>query len=82
MRTTIDLPDELHRIVSSLALHSRRSLSAMAVELIRRGLAEQREPARAQPEGFSAFDPKTALPSVRFARVVTPEDVQSLDDER
>lgn len=79
MRTTIDLPEELHRVVSSLALHSRRSLSATAAELIRRGLASD-ETTRATT-GRRALDPLTGLPVVRLSRTVTDEDVRALDDE-
>lgn len=80
MRTTIDLPEDLHRIVSSLATHGRRSLSATATELIRRGLAaEAAGPATATRR--PAFDPLTGLPTVHLPRTVTPEDVHALDDE-
>lgn len=40
MRTTIDLPEDLHGILSSLAAHSRSSLSHTAADLIRRGLVQ------------------------------------------
>ena len=39
MRTTVDLPEDLHRIVTSLATHTRRSLSQTAADLMRLGLA-------------------------------------------
>jgi hypothetical protein len=80
MRTTIDLPDDLHRIVSSLALHSRRSMSITAAELIRRGLAAP-EAGRKRPPARQSLDPKTGLPIVRLPRTVTSEDVQALDDD-
>jgi predicted transcriptional regulator len=80
MRTTIDLPEDLHRIVSSLAVHTRRSLSVTAVELIRRGLAST-APAEAGREAAVATSAKTGLPVIRLPRTVTPEDVKALEDE-
>jgi len=80
MRTTVDLPDDLHRIVSSLAVHTRRSLSLTAVELIRRGLAAA-APTKASHEAAIVTSVKTGLPVIRLPRVVTPEDVKALEDE-
>lgn len=77
MRTTIDLPEDLHRIVTSLAAHTRRSISATAVDLMRRGLTE--------PAGKGARavtrHPVSGLPVVRLPRTITPEDVAALEDE-
>ena len=80
MRTTVDLPEDLHRIVSSLAVHTRRSLSLTAVELIRRGLAS---PASrdASAKVAVATNAKTGLPVIRLPRTVTPEDVKALEDD-
>jgi len=80
MRTTVDLPEDLHRIVSSLAVHTRRSLSLTAVELIRRGLASG-APTDASREAAIVTIAKTGLPVIRLPRVVTPEDVKALEDE-
>jgi len=80
MRTTVDLPEDLHRIVSSLAVHTRRSLSLTAVELIRRGLASA-EPTAASHQAAMVTSAKTGLPVIRLPRVVTPEDVKALEDE-
>lgn len=77
MRTTIDLPPDLHRILSSLALHTGRSLSATAAELMRLGL---NQPAPSAPSKLS-IDRKTGLPTVHLGRSVTPEDVKALDDD-
>lgn len=79
MRTTVDLPEDLHRIVASLAVHTRRSLSRTAVELIRRGLAA--EAGRGGPAAAVSRSAKTGLPTVRLPRTVTPEDVKALEDE-
>lgn len=37
MRTTVDLPDELHRAVASIAAHGRKSMNRIVAESIRRG---------------------------------------------
>jgi hypothetical protein len=80
MRTTIDLPEDLHGIVTSLAAHTRRSLSQTAVELMRRGLAAPASaPVKARTKVFR--HPGTGLPVVRMSRPITPEDVMALDDE-
>ena len=80
MRTTIDLPEDLHRIVSSLAVHTRRSLSLTAVELNSRGLASA-APTATSREAAMVTSAKTGLPVIRLPRVVTPEDVKALEDE-
>ena len=79
MRTTVDLPEDLHRIVSSLAVHTRRSLSSTAVELIRRGLTATT--AEHRSDAVFATNTKTGLPEVRLPRTVTPEDVKAFEDE-
>jgi hypothetical protein len=80
MRTTIDLPADLHRILTSLAASSHKSLSQAAVQLMQSGLE-----ASARNGGVAARAPAasklTGLPQVRLRRVVTPEDVRALDDE-
>jgi predicted transcriptional regulator len=74
MRTTIDLPDDLHRLARAIARDTSRSLSATVADLMRRGLGEAREPEVARSE-------RTGLPVVRLGKVVTSEDVRALDDE-
>jgi negative regulator of replication initiation len=79
MRTTVDLPEDLHRIVTSLASHTRRSLSQTAADLMRRGLAV---PARTRASSSSVrVDAKTGLPVLHGPRAITPEDVKALEDE-
>ncbi len=80
MRTTVDLPEDLHRIVSSLALHTRRSFSATAVDLMRRGLEASSAGAGEAPAIVSR-SAATGLPTVRLPRPVTPDDVKALEDE-
>ena len=38
MRTTVDLPDELHRAVKVAAAREGRSVKDLVIELLRRGL--------------------------------------------
>ena len=86
MRTTLDLPDDLHSIVQSIAFSTRRSLSATAAELMRRGLAlpsadgGTRHGTDVPPALASKPHAVTGLPVFRMPRRVTPEDVAALDD--
>jgi len=74
MRTTVDLPDDLHKQALAIARDTHRTLSETVADLIRRGLA---------PGGTAAAakDPRTGLPLVSIGTVVTSEDVRSLEDE-
>ena len=79
MRTTVDLPQDLHRVLQALATSSRKSFSQTAVELLQRGLqvgAGASVPAALGP----ARSAVTGLPLVAMPRPVTPEDVRALDD--
>ena len=80
MRTTIDIPDDLHHSATSLARHNNRSLSQVVAELMRLGLQAPAAPANQLTE--SAFSPVTGLPVMNGAtRPITDEDVRALDDE-
>jgi len=78
MRSTLDLPQDLHRALTSLALNTGKSLSQTAVELMQRGLASL--PDTAGQRLAVTLIRATGLPLVRFARTITPEDVKALDD--
>jgi hypothetical protein len=78
MRTTLDLPEDLHRIVCALALHTRSSLSQTATQLMRRGLALPS--GQDEAPGFAPH-PVTGLPVLKSTRPITPEDVKALEDE-
>ena len=41
MRTTIDLPTDLHHAVTSIAAHSRKSMNQTVAELIRQRLRDR-----------------------------------------
>lgn len=73
MRTTIDLPDDLHRVALSIARDTRQTLSQTVATLLRQALnAADAEPAMAERQGF---------PLLRTRRSLTEEDVRALDDE-
>ncbi len=74
MRTTIDLPDELHEQALAIAQDTRCTLSETVADLIRRGL-------RAGSTAAISLDPRTGLPLVSVGTVVTSEDMRSLEDE-
>ncbi|GAB7143842.1 antitoxin [Mycobacterium riyadhense] len=74
MRTTIDLPDDLHKQARAIARDTRRTLSDTIADLIRRGLGSGQ---RAEV----VWSPKTGLPVVSLGTIVTTEDVRSLEDD-
>ena len=73
MRTTVDLPDDLHELARQLAHDTGRSMSDIVVALARAGLGSQ------LPAEIGTS--RRGLPVVRVGRPVTAEDVRSLDDE-
>jgi Arc/MetJ family transcription regulator len=75
MRTTIDLPDDLHRQAMSIARDTSRTLSETVADLIRRGLGLSNTP------GISR-SARTGLPVVHLGTVVTTDDVRALDDDQ
>lgn len=74
MRTTVDIPDDLHDLLLSVAHDRRQSLSQTVASLLRTSL---------MPAGPAMYERvgRSGLPVVRLGRVVTGEDVRSLDDE-
>lgn len=81
MRTTIDLPTDLHQAVTSIAAHSRKSMNQTVAELIRRGLAQEPAAAGKSSKSGLRIDPGTGLPLIRSLRPVTDEDVRALEDD-
>ena len=71
MRTTIDLPADLHAVAREMAHQQRKSLSQVVAELVRLGLG---------PVG-SVTVPVSGLPTIRVGRPITAEDVRSVEDE-
>lgn len=74
MRTTIDLPEDLHRVLTAVAHDQGRTLSQAVSAMLRQTLMPE-DPMRVD------IDPRTGLPVVTLGRVVTQEDVRSLEDE-
>lgn len=74
MRTTIDLPEDLHQQVRSIARDSHQSLSEVVSELMRRGL-------RGQPAEGLGRSAKSGFPTVSIDRTLTTEDVRALEDD-
>lgn len=81
MRTTIDLPADLHHAVSSIAAHARKSMNQTVAELIRRGLNSGPASAGEGAGGKLKIDSRTGLPVIRSPRPVSVEDVRALEDE-
>lgn len=71
MRTTVDLPDDLHRLARELAHQRGTTLSSVVVDLLRRSL---------KPDPPEAGHGAQGLPTVSVGRVVTAEDVRQLED--
>jgi predicted transcriptional regulator len=74
VRTTVDLPDDLHQQALAIARDTHRTLSQTVADLIRRGLG-------AGSTATTAKDSRTGLPLVSVGTVVTSEDVRSLEDD-
>jgi hypothetical protein len=74
MRTTVDLPADLHAQAVAIARDTHRTLSETVAFLMRRGLGEGR------PAGL-AHSAVTGLPVVRLGRIITTEDVRALEDD-
>ena len=77
MRTTIDLPEDLHRQARALARDKSWTLSQAVAWLMRRGLGE------ALPTPEIGRDELTGFPTIRIGRVITEEEVKRFleDDE-
>ncbi|NUT96953.1 MAG: antitoxin [Saccharothrix sp.] len=75
MRTTVDLPEDLHQQALSIARDTSRTLSEVVAELMRRGLGGT-EPSAAVRSA------RTGLPVLTLGKVITTEDVRSLEDDQ
>lgn len=74
MRTTINLPEDLHRIASAIARDRAETLSQTLAELVRRALSSERS-------AEISISQKTGLPVVSLGTPITGEDVRTLEDE-
>ncbi|PZS20059.1 MAG: antitoxin [Pseudonocardiales bacterium] len=74
MRTTIDLPEDLHRVAASVARDKRQTLSQAVADIMRRGLD--------QPNSDEiVISPITGFPTIRVGRPITNDDIRALDDD-
>lgn len=74
MRTTVDLPEDIHRLALAIARDSGASLSDTVARLLRAALAGS-GPVRV------TTSPRTGLQVTSLGRVVTSDDVRSLEDD-
>ena len=74
MRTTVDLPDDLHQRALAIARDTLRTLSETVADLMRRGLGHGGLAENSQSS-------RTGLPVVHLGSVITTEDVRALEDE-
>ena len=74
MRTTIDLPADLHQLTTAVARSRRQTLSQTIADILRHALISGDEPA-------VSTSAATRLPVVQLGRPITPDDVAGVDDE-
>lgn len=74
MRTTLDIPDDLHAQAVAIARDTHQSLSQAIAGLIRRGLGSG-------SPGEAGISARTGLPVVHVGRTVTSEDARELEDD-
>ncbi len=74
MRTTVDIPDDLHALAVAIARDTHRTLSQTIAELIRRGLGSG-------IQGEITKSARTGLPVAHLGRTITSEDVRRLEDD-
>jgi hypothetical protein len=74
MRTTIDLPEDLHAQAVAIARDTHQSLSQTVAALIRRGLGTG-------SPGEIAKSSRTGLPVAHLGRTITTQDVRRLEDD-
>lgn len=74
MRTTIDLPPDLHAAARSIARDRGTTLSTAVAELMRRGLGQPGAVTFGRSE-------RTGRPVAWVGHPVTHEDVRSLEDD-
>jgi len=75
MRTTIDLPEDLHRIAAAIARDTGSTLSEAVALLMRRAI-EPKGPA------YVTTSPRTGLKVLHLGTgPITSEDVRTLEDD-
>lgn len=76
MRTTVDLPEDLLRQAKAIARDKAWTMSEAVAWLMRRGLGEDGGSKREV-----GVDELTGFPLFKSGRVITYEDVKSLEEE-
>lgn len=76
MRTTVDLPDDLHQLALSLSRDRRQSLSTVVADLMRRGL----HAGQLTKDADSGIRNVDGFPVLYGGRPTTFDDVRALDD--
>jgi hypothetical protein len=74
MRTTLDIPDDLHAQAVAIARDTHQSLSQTVTGLIRRGLGSGKP-------GEVVKSTRTGLPVAHLGKTITSEDVRRLEDD-
>jgi hypothetical protein len=74
MRTTVDLPEDIHRVAAAIARDSGSSLSDTITRLLRAALTAP-GPVRVTTSA------RTGLRVASIGRVVTSDDVRSVEDD-
>jgi len=74
VRTTIDLPDDLHAQAAAIARDTHQSLSQTVAGLVRRGLSSGHP-------GEITTSARTGLPVAHLGKTITTEDVRQLEDD-
>ena len=74
MRTTLDIPDDLHAQAVAIARDTHQTLSQAVALLMRRGLGS------GQPAEVATSD-RTGLPVIHLGRTITSEDVRQMEDD-
>lgn len=74
MRTTIDLPDDLHRAATPIARDRHQTLSRTVESLMRSALAHD-------DLTTIEIDPDSGLPTLRVGRPITAEDVAAIEED-
>jgi len=75
MRTTVDLPEDLHAQAVAISRDTHRTLSETVAYLMRRGLGQ------GQATNVET-SPRTGLPVVHLGRTIITEDVRALEDDK
>lgn len=74
MRTTIDLPADLHALAREIAHQQHKTMSEVITECVKRGLG-------IAPNHTAQIATGSGFPRITLGRPITAEDVRTLDDE-